>query len=168
MDWECNDTSLAYNYCSTYLRRSPSTLVQRTTVTCTYSNPTNDAEVTGDASVQSSAYEPTHASATQGCISASLHHGARCSTMCDPVLHLEFASEGACQRPKFSKGRLRRAFGQWGPSARSAISCATLAIICMYVCTLAARQSRAFDSGCGSRSSADFYIFPLVRRQVYL
>ena len=35
--------------------------------------------------------------------------------------------EGACQRPKFSKGRLRRAFGQWGPSARLAISCATLA-----------------------------------------
>ena len=35
--------------------------------------------------------------------------------------------EGACQRPKFSKGRHRRAFGQWGPSARLAISCATLA-----------------------------------------
>ena len=38
MDWECNDTNLAYNYPSTYLRRSSSTHVQRTTVRCTYSS----------------------------------------------------------------------------------------------------------------------------------
>ena len=50
--------------------------------------------------------------------------GAGCGDSCSAP---RICLEGACQRPKFSKGRLRRAFGQWGPSARLAISCATLA-----------------------------------------
>ena len=102
------------------------------------------------------ALAPKALATTRHCAEGARHcaEGAGCGDSCSAP---RICLEGACQRPKFSKGRLRRAFGQWGPSARLAISCATLAARLRGACTVLACMFTCIDwpqsvgRGCGTR-----------------
>ena len=85
------------------------------------------------------ALAPKALATTRHCGEGARHcaEGAGCGDSCSAP---RICLEGACQRPKFSKGRLRRAFGQWGPSARLPISCATLAARARESCPEVARK----------------------------
>ena len=87
------------------------------------------------------ALAPKALATTRHCAEGARHcaEGAGCGDSCSAP---RICLEGACQRPKFSKGRLRRAFGQWGPSARLAISCATLAARAVEQTQLIHRRAR--------------------------